>query len=367
MPDALRAPLARARLRLAPLAVAAACAAALAAAPVRAEDAAAPAGAPDDAGASGEPELVDGIAAQVGTDVVLISDVERLAAPLERSFREQGATEADLEQLRAEMLDRLIERKLIAGMARRAEIEATDIEIDEAIAAVARENQIDVDQLRESVVAQGLPWEAYRRRIADEIVQQKVVGGMIRSRISVDESEIRAVYEERFANQPTSGEELHLQHIAVGASDAEESSKRAACNRVNAAYARVQRGEDFMAVAREVSEGTPDLGWVHRSSLAPWMAAEIDSMQPGQISRVLELPVGCAVLRLVDRREVQPVTYEQAANRIQAALYEQKFQEEYTRFIDRLREQTYIEKKGVFRSAAGDRSVSSAPETTRVR
>jgi len=316
------------------------------------------AAAPDDALES--LEVVDGIAAQVGTDVVLVSDVTRLAGPIEAQMREAGATDADVVTMRDELLGRLIDRTLISLFAKRNEIQPSDAEIDEAMKAVATENDMTTDQLRQSVEAQGMGWDAYRKRLGDEIVQQKVIGGMVRARIRIEEDAVRKYYDERFGDQPTSGDEVHLQHIAVAAREDKPAAKRAACDRVGSALGQVRAGRDFLEVAREFSEGTPDLGFVAMANLAPWMAEPVNQMQPGAISNVIELPVGCAVLRLVERREVQPVSYEQAAPRIRQVLTEQKFDVEMEAFLERLRKQTYVERKGVFAGSARSDAASGA-------
>jgi peptidyl-prolyl cis-trans isomerase SurA len=338
------APLRCPRRRALPVALLAILAAAPAA---RAEEAAAP-----PAAAPAESQLVDGIAAQVGTDVVLVSDVTRIAAPIEAKMREAGATDQDVVTMRGDVLDRLIDRKLIALFAKRTEIQVNDLEIDEAMRAIGQENQMTPEQLRASVEAQGLSWDVYRQRLGEEIIQQKVVAGAVRSKVRVEDSEVSAFYEQRFGDQPTSGEEVHLQHIAVAASSDKPAAKKAACDRVRSGLGRVRAGEDFLAVARELSEGSPDLGYVPVASLAPWMAEALAGMSPGAVSGVLELPVGCAVLRLVDRREVQPVSFEQAQERIRQALIEEKFEKELEAFLDKLRKQTYVERKGVFADAA---------------
>lgn len=310
----------------------------------------APPAAPAEEAAEGE--VIDGIAAQVGTDVVLVSEVVRISAPIEGKMREAGASDSELAMMRGDVLERLIDRKLIALFAKRSEIQVNDLEIDEASAGIARDNDMSVEQMRASLEAQGVTWESYRQRLAEEILQQKVIAGMVRSRVRVEDAEVRAFYEQRFGDQPTSGEEVHLQHIAVAAKSEKPEAKRDACDRVRAGLGRVRAGEDFMAVARQVSEGSPDLGFVHMSSLTPWMAEAVNGMQPGSVSGVLELPVGCAVLRLVERREVQPVAFEQAQDRIRQALFEQKLEKEMESFLERLRKQTYVERKGAFADAA---------------
>lgn len=310
-----------------------------------------------------EAELIDGIAAQVGTDVVLVSEVSRLSASIEGRMREAGASESEVAMMRGDVLERLIDRKLIALFAKRTEIQVNELEIDEAAAGIARENGMTVEQMRASVEGQGMTWDTYRARLGEEILQQKVVAGMVRSRVRVEDAEVRAFYEERFGDQPTTGEEVHLQHIAVAARSAKPGAKEQACDRVRAGLGRVRAGEDFMAVARQVSEGSPDLGFVHMSALAPWMSEAVNGMQPGSLSGVIELPVGCAVLRLVERRAVQPVDFEQAQERIRQALFEKKFEEELETFLEKLRKQTYVERKGAFADAARiDAAAGAGPQ-----
>lgn len=337
-------------------------------APVRAADedappaaeapAEAPAAAPAPSG-----EIIDGIAAQVGTDVVLVSEVDRVAKPIEVKVREQGGTDQDVAMLRSDILDKLIERKLIQIVARRAEIEATEFEIDDAVNSIAKENGISVEEMKQSVAAQGLTWEAYRARLAEEVVQSKVLGGMVRPRVKVEEQQIRRLYDQRYGAMPAAGgEELHLLHMAAGADDGKPESIAAACDRVQRGLARVRGGEPFAKVASEVSMAAPDLGYLPDHALAPWMRETAAGLQPGQVSGVIRLPVGCAVLQLVDRRTIEALTYDQAKGQLRAVLTEQAFQEEYVRFIERLRKQTYVERRGVF---AENLDVASPPPMIR--
>lgn len=317
----------------------------------------APVPAPSDPQAAGE--LIDGIAAQVGTEVVLVSEVDRVAAPIEAKIRAKGGQNSDVQMLRSDILDKLIERKLILLVAKRAEVEATDFDIDDAISNIARENQLDLATLKKNVADEGLAWETYRQRIGEEIVQHKILNGMVRPRAKVEESQIRKLYDQRYGAMPASGgEELRLLHMAVGAEDGKPSSLNAACDKVRRGLARVRSGEDFMSVAMEVSQAAPDLGWLPQNALAPWMQSAVANLEAGQVSDVIELPVGCAALTLVERRSVEALSYEQAKGALREVLADQAFQEEYVRFIERMRKQTYVDRRGEF---AGETDVASPP------
>jgi peptidyl-prolyl cis-trans isomerase SurA len=314
-----------------------------------------------DAAAAAQPgELVEGIAAQVGTEVVLVSEVDRIAQPIETKVREKGGTDADVQLLRSDVLDKLIERKLVLLVAKRAEVEVNEIEIDDTINDIARENQMEVPAMKANVEAEGISWDEYRKRLGEEILQQKVLNGVVRSRAKVDESQIRKLYDQRYGAMPASGGvEVHLLHMAVGSDDGKPASVKAACDKVRRGVGRVRSGENFAVVANEISQAAPDLGWLPQPSLAPWMQSAVANLEPGQASDVIELPVGCAAIALVERREVEALSYEQAKGPLRDVLSEQAFQEEYVRFIDRMRKQTYVERRGEFAEATVD--VASPP------
>jgi peptidyl-prolyl cis-trans isomerase SurA len=297
-------------------------------------------------------ELVDGIAAQVGADIVLVSEVRSLSAPMEVRLREAGAPEEQIELLRSEVLESLIERALIRQVVRRAELEASDAEVDQAVEGIARENGLTLDQLRQSVEAQGLDFAAYRSRIRSEIEQRKVVDGMVASRVRVDDAEIRERWREQYSEQPEGGEEAHLRQILVPFENASPEAQTQACEVAGGALARVRAGEPFEVVASQVSAVSPerggDLGWIHEVALASWMAPTVRALQPGQVSDVVKAPFGCCVLQVVERRAFRPLSYEEARDSLRNRIFAEKMELEYRKFVDKLREQTYVERKGVF-------------------
>lgn len=307
-----------------------------------------------DAAESGSEELIDGIAAQVGSDIVLISDVRNLSGPMEVRVRQAGGGDSDVAQMRADALERLIERALVQQVIRRSELEATEIEVDTAIGAIASENNLSIAELIATVEAEGLPFEIYRERIRGEIEQSKVVNGMVASRVTVEESEVRELYHEKYEDQPTGGDEVHLAHLLVAFTADTPAARRAACAEAQRARKLLIAGESLDLVASELPEASRavDLGWIHDTTLASWMAAEVRDLEPGSATRVIETEFGCNVLQLVERRTFKKREFEDVKNQLYDELFAVQMQEEYTEFMERLRKQTYIERKGFFAEAA---------------
>jgi len=304
--------------------------------------------------ASAHGQLLDGIAAQVGSEIVLISEVMQVAGPALDQAQAAGAQPAELQEIRDQALDRAIERALIRQVVRRAEFDAGDAEVDDAIGNIAAENEISVPQLRQSVESQGMPYEIYRERIRAEIEHSKVMNGIVASRVRVSEEEVRKRYQAELGKQPRGGEEFFLRHLLFSFA-ARGGDRKAACAAAQAARARIAGGEAAGAVAAELSEANPErggaLGWIHRRDLAGWMAPAVLPLESGALSDVIETGFGCNLVQVVERREYQPVTFERAQDALHGRIFSERMQVEYVKFIDEIRSDTYIERKPFFAEA----------------
>ena len=300
-------------------------------------------------------KMIEGIAAQVGNEIVLASEVLELSLPIEERMRQAGAPQSEITAMRRDALERLIETKLLSSVVERLELGADREEVDSAIGAIAADNGLTIEQLLTSVTSHGLTLEEYREKIRGEIERSKVVNAMVRSRVQISEEEVRALYEERFGNQRDGGQEVYVRHILILPDGRSANTAEGACEVARQARTEiVSGGAKFTAIAQRFSDMNPerggDLGWIHRKDLAGWMSDIVDGMQPGQLSEVISMPFGCNLLELVDRREFKRVTYEQAQTQLRNYLFQQKTEVEYTEWLDVLRQQTYIERKGAFGS-----------------
>ncbi len=304
--------------------------------------------------ASADEVLVDGIAAQVGEDVVLLSEVIAMVAEGERQMRAAGVNEQQIAKLRAQGLERMIEDKLIRSEVKRMELFASDEEVNETIGMIASDNGLTLEQLEESVRAKGLDFEDYREQIREKIENQRVIQVALMPRIEVEETAVRRLFEQRYGDQPDGGSQVHLRQILVAA-DADKDLN-AACAEVEAAAARIAAGERFEAVASEVSMAAPaqggDIGWLHESSLAAWMAPLVASLAPGEVSPVNRQPFGCSLLELVERRAFERVSYEAAKPQLFREIQQIMMESEFAEWMEELRKRTYIQRFGYFADAA---------------
>ncbi|MBW2295920.1 MAG: peptidylprolyl isomerase, partial [Deltaproteobacteria bacterium] len=198
-----------------------------------------------------------------------------------------------------------------------------------------------------SVAGYGMSFEDYRLKIKSEVERNKVLSSMVRSKVQIQEAEVVALYEKNFGDQPSGGEEVHLRHIMVTFDPESPMARDSACRTVEATRAQILSGQlSFQQAARETSDANPEsggeLGWIHLQELASWMAPELLSMNSANpISQVIDMPFGCNLLELVERRTFQPLSLEQARPQLEQRLYRIKTEEEYARWVNSLRERTF--------------------------
>lgn len=306
--------------------------------------------------ATADEVLVDGIAAQVGTHIVLVSEVMQLVADQERRMRAAGAPEQEIVKARAEALETMIEWRLIEQVVENAELYATDAEIDTTIDAISRENNISLAQLKRDLAAQQMTWEGYRKEIKRELERRKVLNAVVATGVKVEENEVQELYESRFKDQPEAGTTVHLRQILVPGGEDTGVSLAQSCGLVERAREQLANGASFQEVAARYSAVAPerggDLGWLHVDSVAGYLRELIAPLEPGGLSRTQELPIGCTLVQLVERKEWRPVGFEEAKAKLTAEIFERKMMDEYRSWMEKMREQTFIERRGYFADAA---------------
>ena len=102
------------------------------------------------------PQEVDKVAAVVDNGVVLESDVNGLLQSVKLNAQQAGQQLPDDKTLRHQIIERLIMDNIQLQMAKKMGITVSDADLDKAIANIAAQNKMSVDQLRSRLSYEGL-------------------------------------------------------------------------------------------------------------------------------------------------------------------------------------------------------------------
>lgn len=250
----------------------------------------------------------DHIAAVVNQDVVAASEVNQRYERLRAEARQRGEA-ADPEVLRKQALEALIEDRVIVTYARENGSRVDEPELDRVVGNVATQNRLSMEQLRERLQAEGMDYKRFRENLRDQMMTERVREREVQGRIRITDGEIDQFLGEQ-RQKSVGGVQLNLAQILVtvpeGASEAQVAERRA---KAEAALKRVQGGEDFTAVAREVSEDGNkarggEIGLRPADRLPDIFVDFVRDLKSGQVApQLLRSGAGFHVLKLVQRRD----------------------------------------------------------------
>jgi peptidyl-prolyl cis-trans isomerase SurA len=295
-------------------------------------------------------ERLDGIAAVVDDEVILISEVDGKAQPvIERLTKRNAGPLPDevVREIRVQAVESLIASRLILGMAERMGLEATPEEVDEAIEGIARQEGLEVDAVYAAAARQGLERKRYRSQLSDQITRMKVIGSAVRSRITIKDEEIRALYEKRYGDTRP-GKHAVVRHILIPWPDLEsDEPPERSLEIANEVLAAVEEGRSFAALAEQFS-AAPSAREGGRTTLRQGEAhSELErwafELEPGQVSPPIETEHGVNLLQLIERFDSGAVSYATVEEDLRIELAERKVGSELEEWVQELRSQVYVE------------------------
>jgi peptidyl-prolyl cis-trans isomerase SurA len=260
----------------------------------------------------------DYIVVVVNQEVVTAGEIQQRMRRAAEGAARAGQRVPPEAELRRFVLDGLIEERVIITHARDSGLRVEDADIDRALQGIAAQNQMTPAQMRERLRAQGVDFARFRAEVRDQLLIERVREREVYQRIRVSDGEIDAWIEQR-RTASLAGAEFNVAQILVtvpAAASPEAVAERRA--RAEAARARVQAGEAFDAVAREVSEDANrerggEIGLRPAARLPDVFVAAVRSLSPGAVApELVRSDAGFHVLKLVDRRGGSPFAITQS-------------------------------------------------------
>jgi peptidyl-prolyl cis-trans isomerase SurA len=292
------------------------------------------------------------VVAIVGERAILLSDLRGRAQPFLVQIMTQvpnGAQRnAAISQLYKGLIEKLVDEELEQRAAIQAKVAVTPHEIDEALARVAQQNGVSLDRLFVEAKRTGMDEVAYRDELRRQLLQTKLINVRLQGRIRVSEDDLHAAYQKLVLEER---EKLAFRVGWVLVAVQQGASPRVVADRRKLAeeVARAAASGDFAAVAARYSDDASSrqagglLPAQHLAELAPTLRRVVSSLEPGQVSSVVGVPTGFAVLKLIEREESSLPTYDEAKNELAQRVYLEKMTQARRSWLDNLRRQQHVE------------------------
>ncbi len=307
-------------------------------------------------GALAGARVIDQIAAVVGTEIILLSEVHARATPafdeLEKAASQGGAmmmVERRKQQIVKESLQAIIDETLVRQQARDMKITVTTEEVEMAINNMAKENGIDLDTFERALKARGKDMVTYRSEMRRNLLGLKVLNLRVRGRVKISEDEARQYYNNQVRDVRATGtfEGAHiLIRVSSRARAVEVAKSRKKAEELRS---RLDEGEDFKGIAKEMSQDETtapnggSLGVRNPGEIPPVLDRVFLDLEPGEIAGPIRTSAGFHILRLNKRENLGVQPFAEVRHRIVNQLSQEEMVRQQKIWLKELRLRTFID------------------------
>jgi peptidyl-prolyl cis-trans isomerase C len=250
--------------------------------------------------------------------------------------------------IQAEALEGLIHRELLYQEALRNEIK-----VDEAVLNEAWEKMKapygNEEQFKKALAQARFSEEEARQELRRGLAIQEFLDARFVAKAVVTEEEIQAYYKGR-EDEFRQPEQVRASHILIKVDPrADEAARAEAREKMVGVSQRLKQGEDFAALARELSECPSsdrggDLGYFERGRMVQAFEDVAFSLNPGETSDIVETGFGYHIIRVTDKKAERVLPFEEVKDRIGQHLKQKKVQEEILAYIATLKEKADVKR-----------------------
>lgn len=257
--------------------------------------------------AAADANVIDQISVVVNDEVITRNEVNQRVAQVEANMRAKGVQPPDAADMKRQVIEQMIATRAQLQMAKEMGVRVDDATLDRAIANIAEQQKMTVQEMRNQMEKEGMTFAGFRDEIRGEISMQRLRQHEVDSKIQVSDAEVDTYL---LAEKTAAAEqvEMDISQLLVRIPDNATPDQIAARkSRADDVARQLRTGADFAKMAGTYSDA-PDalkggaIGWRDPNGLPPLFANELKKLSKGQITTVIRTNAGFYILRLNDVR-----------------------------------------------------------------
>jgi len=259
-------------------------------------------------------QLIEGIAAVVGNEIVLVSDIDQYVQNYVIQNRINIRNNAELlKKLEREVLDRLIEQKIMLTKAVEDTIEADDREVDRRVDEHINYLIQQVGSEEKLEEAFQMPIKKIRRNLRSDVSDRIRIEMLRRQKfagVKITRQEVETFFKNFQDSIPQMKETVNISHILKQV-HAGSASSDAALAKIREIKNMLNTGADFVELAGKYSEDPAsaqrggDLGFTKRGDFVREFEEVAYALEENQVSDIVQTQFGFHLIKLVERRGEQ--------------------------------------------------------------
>ncbi len=256
------------------------------------------------------PVQLDRVAVQINEGIILESEISHMVTSVKANAQKAGQGLPSDNALRTQVIERLILTHLQLQMAERIGLSIGDLQLDQTIENIAKEQGLSVSQMKQQIESEGMSFAQYREQLREEITLGEIQRIQVQRRIQVSPQEINNLVK-MIQEQGLKDVEFQMGHILIEVpSNPTSEQLEASSKRANIVLKRLNDGEDFRRTAIASSSGPKALEggiWDYMSiNEMPTLFAEVvTDAKTGDVIGPIKSASGFHIIKIMDARGLQ--------------------------------------------------------------
>lgn len=273
--------------------------------------------------------------------VAVVNGASILAGEFEKALKEETALakreiplkREETESLKEEVLDNLIRERIMIQRARELSLSISEAELAARIEEIRKDYN---DQFEKLFGEEGISLPEWKEALRKRMLLEKLIARDVNEKIKVADEEAERHYNDHRKLYATD-RRVRVAQIVLPDRD-----------RAEAVLKRLNAGEDFGKVAREVSIGPEavrggDLGFFERGVMPEAIDRMVFSLSVGRVSRVAQSPYGFHIFKVLGQAEAGGRKFSDVREKVIAELRKQKEAEAYRNWMEGLKAKASIQ------------------------
>ncbi|MCX7255725.1 MAG: peptidylprolyl isomerase [Polaromonas sp.] len=258
--------------------------------------------------ASGQ-QSADFIVVVVNSEPITNNEVRTKLMRTELQFKQQGLAIPPRSELVPQLLERMILDKAQLQAAQASGLKVDDSAVDAAVLSIASQNQINLDELRRRLKADGIDYQQFRAELRDELLVTRLRQREVESKASVSEQEIDQYLRDQQSGASASANMLNLGEILLplpeNATPEQLAAQQAKAQKV---LERARAGGDFAALAAEFSASKSrgeggQMGLRSAERYPPLFVEATKNLRAGELAGPVRSGAGLHILKVLEKKQ----------------------------------------------------------------
>jgi peptidyl-prolyl cis-trans isomerase C len=246
-----------------------------------------------------------------------------------------------------QILDNLIDRELLLQQAKALKMAVPPQQVDTQMQQLVQRFP-SKEAFEQALTAQNFNMDVLKKDVEGQLLRQQLVKKEVQDKVNVSARDVQTFYDQH-KDKYVEEEQMRARHILISvpqqASPEDEAKLK---NKADGALKRAKTGEDFAALAKELSddgskENGGDLGFFPRGRMVAPFEEAVFALQPGQLSDIVRTQFGYHIIKAEEHKTGRALAFDEAKAQVQEDLTREQTYARYQKYVAGLRSKAKVE------------------------